>query len=444
MFPPACGHQPLSAPRNVLRALEYGRNCPNAGTPSAISSRLAITTTATSVTQVITPDAPARCRHERASAPNASGRASRERRYAANRALPRICSPITSRSGTCRWDASARRREMIANVRGTSPTSARAPATPRRAVPVKQPMTSSASVRRVSSTERNGRRRPAESVATARIRCRARRVSCGRSGRRATSASRWRARARRDHDHACPAAVGAPAQVEVLAVEADRRVEPAERAEEVGAHQEARRREREHVAHGVVLLLVDLAVLDDRVELAEAVDPEPDVLQPGRVRPLDELGADDARRSIGTAPRRAAGSRRDPARRRRGGSRRTRSRPSTRCITSLATAPNPGFPSIARTKAFGHAATDPVRQLTGLADDEEQRTQVRVVLLLDPREHVVEPGRHDRIGQVDDHHRDDRRRAVPGWFHEGTRLAVHLPCARSRSLHHLLRRVRHD
>ena len=88
-------------------------------------------------------------------------------------------------------------------------------------------------------------------------------------------------------DDAGAGEVGPPAQVDVVAVERDRRVEAAERAEQVGAHQQAGRRQHEHVADGVVLLLVELARFDDRVDLAEAVEAEPDVLQHARVVPVD-------------------------------------------------------------------------------------------------------------------------------------------------------------
>ena len=83
----------------------------------------------------------------------------------------------------------------------------------------------------------------------------------------------------RGDDDAGAAQVDAPAQVDVVAVERDRRVEAAEGAEQVGPHEQARRREDEHVADGVVLLLVVLAGLGDRVDLAEAVEAEPDVLE---------------------------------------------------------------------------------------------------------------------------------------------------------------------
>ena len=45
---------------------------------------------------------------------------------------------------------------------------------------------------------------------------------------------------------------------------------------------------------GVVLLLVELARLDDRVDLAEAVEAEADVLQHAGVVPRHELRPDDA------------------------------------------------------------------------------------------------------------------------------------------------------
>ena len=98
----------------------------------------------------------------------------------------------------------------------------------------------------------------------------------------------------RGDDDARAAQVDAPAQVDVVAVERDRRVEAAEGAEQVGAHEQAGRGEDEDVADGVVLLLVVLARLGDRVDLAEAVEAEPDVLEDARVVPRHELGADDA------------------------------------------------------------------------------------------------------------------------------------------------------
>jgi hypothetical protein len=96
------------------------------------------------------------------------------------------------------------------------------------------------------------------------------------------------------HDHPGTGEVGAPAQLDVVAVERDRRIEAAERSEQVGAHEEARRREHEHVADGIVLLLVDLVGPDDRIDLAEAVELEADMLEHSRIVPVDELRADQS------------------------------------------------------------------------------------------------------------------------------------------------------
>ena len=98
----------------------------------------------------------------------------------------------------------------------------------------------------------------------------------------------------RGDDGARSAQVDAPAEVDVVAVEGDRRIEAAEGAEQVGAHEETGRGEDEDVADGVVLLLVVLAGLGDRVDLAEAVHAEPDVLEDARVVPRHELRADHA------------------------------------------------------------------------------------------------------------------------------------------------------
>ena len=99
---------------------------------------------------------------------------------------------------------------------------------------------------------------------------------------------------RRHDDDARASEVGAPAQVDVVTIEVDRSVEAGDRPEQVGAHHQACRRQGEDVADRVVLLLVDLALFDERVRLAEAVDADPDVLQHTGVVPRDQLRADDA------------------------------------------------------------------------------------------------------------------------------------------------------
>ena len=98
---------------------------------------------------------------------------------------------------------------------------------------------------------------------------------------------------RSDH-HAGAADVGPPAQVDVLAVVAHRRVEPTERSEQVGAHEEAGRGDGEHVGDGVVLLLINLADIDPAGRVAEAIDVEPDVFENASVLPRHELGSNNA------------------------------------------------------------------------------------------------------------------------------------------------------
>ena len=112
-------------------------------------------------------------------------------------------------------------RASSAGVRGTGPTSARsdAHASPRR--PVNSPTTSSATVSSTtSSSERSGSRAPPVSVATERMRWRARSRSWWRSGRRTLELLAVADAGLRGDDDAGAAEVGPPAQVDVVAVEA--------------------------------------------------------------------------------------------------------------------------------------------------------------------------------------------------------------------------------
>ena len=70
-------------------------------------------------------------------------------------------------------------------------------------------------------------------------------------------------------------------------------VEAAELPEEVGAHEHRRVRHEEHVAHAVVLFLVDLARLDRRERHAVVVDRHADLEQDLGMVVVDELGPDD-------------------------------------------------------------------------------------------------------------------------------------------------------
>ena len=88
--------------------------------------------------------------------------------------------------------------------------------------------------------------------------------------------------------------MGTPAQVEVLATGVHRVVEAAERAEQVRPGEQRGARQREDVAHRIVLLLIELADLGHGSELAELVCIGADAVDAVRRVPLHELRADDA------------------------------------------------------------------------------------------------------------------------------------------------------
>ena len=239
----------------------------------------------------------------------------------------------------------------------------------------------------------------------------------------------------RGDDDAGAAEVGPPAQVDVVTVERDGGVVAAEGAEEVGPGEDARRREDEHVADRVVLLLVVLPRLGDRVDLAEPVEPEPDVLQHERVLPRHELGPDEPgvgavqlldedpdgvgfERDVVVADAEEAGVTLDEAQHVVGGS------------------PEPGVVAELAHVGIGESGADQRRQVVpvgvdGVAGQQEQRVQVGVVLVGQRGERLGEPGART----VDDDDRDDRRRERGVGFHGGARLPVRLRGSPSRTRH---------
>ena len=95
------------------------------------------------------------------------------------------------------------------------------------------------------------------------------------------------------NDHPGAGQVRPPTKIHVFAIERHHRVEATETSEQVGANEQAGRRKDKDVAHRVVLFLIRLAGLDERVDLTEPVEPEPNMLQHPGVIPLGELGPDD-------------------------------------------------------------------------------------------------------------------------------------------------------
>ena len=96
------------------------------------------------------------------------------------------------------------------------------------------------------------------------------------------------------HDHPRPGHLGPPAEIDVLPGTGDQRVESADGREQVGPHEQAGAGAGEHVAHAVVLFLVQLARLDQGRLGRQLVHAGADRQQPLRTLPLDQLRADDA------------------------------------------------------------------------------------------------------------------------------------------------------
>ena len=119
----------------------------------------------------------------------------------------------------------------------------------------------------------------------------------------------------------------------------------------------------EHVAHGVVLLLVVLPRLGDRIDLAEAVEAEPDVLQHVRRRPTTRAWDRRRRRSTGTAPRRASGSRRASSATSSWQKQKNPLSPSTSRSTSLAAAPEAGVGAEVADERVGQPGDDAPAQV---------------------------------------------------------------------------------
>ena len=95
-------------------------------------------------------------------------------------------------------------------------------------------------------------------------------------------------------DHPGAGHLGPPAQVDVGAVVGHGRVEAPELGEEVGPHQQAGGGGGEDVTYRVVLLLVQLAAVDERHGGARLVDRQADAQQPVVTVPVDQLGRHDA------------------------------------------------------------------------------------------------------------------------------------------------------
>ncbi len=96
------------------------------------------------------------------------------------------------------------------------------------------------------------------------------------------------------NEHACACEPSTPAEIEVLRAGKRGGIESIELGEEIRPHEQRGARHVEDVAHGVVLLLVELPGFDAGVGTAEPVDGPADLEEDLGVVGVDELRADDA------------------------------------------------------------------------------------------------------------------------------------------------------
>ena len=102
----------------------------------------------------------------------------------------------------------------------------------------------------------------------------------------------------RGHDDAIPATVGTPAEVQVVAEQRQRRIEPAQLVPCVATHQHARAAHGQDVAHVVVLALVELVPLESRDAVARAGDGDADLDEHLGVAPPAQLRSEDLRTGV--------------------------------------------------------------------------------------------------------------------------------------------------
>jgi hypothetical protein len=224
--------------------------------------------------------------------------------------------------------------------------------------------------------------------------------------------------------------VGAPAQIDVLAVERDARVESPEDPEQVGAHEQTGGREHEHVADRVVLFLVELAGLDDRVDFAEPVEAEADVLEQAGLVPVDELRSDDP--GVGAEE---LGNEHSNSVPRRGDVVVAQQEEAVVAVDEAQhlvgdrTEPEvPGGGTDEGARDDGADAGDRLVEPRLVARrHQEQRAKVRVVLVGERLQRLVEPV----AWLVHDHDGHDRRHELGVRLHDGTRLAARLRRERS-------------
>ena len=99
---------------------------------------------------------------------------------------------------------------------------------------------------------------------------------------------------RRGHDHTCSGRVSPPANFKILTMKRNGRVETTKGFEEISPYERHRSGNEEHVAHRVVLLLVEISSFDIGRRMAKPVCTHTNREQPSWLAPLNDFGSNDS------------------------------------------------------------------------------------------------------------------------------------------------------
>jgi hypothetical protein len=99
---------------------------------------------------------------------------------------------------------------------------------------------------------------------------------------------------RRGHDHTRSGRVSPPANFEILTMKRNGGVETTKGFEEISPYERHRSGNEKHVAHRVVLLLVEIASFDIGRRMAKPVCTHTNREQPSWLAPLNDFGSNDS------------------------------------------------------------------------------------------------------------------------------------------------------
>jgi hypothetical protein len=96
-------------------------------------------------------------------------------------------------------------------------------------------------------------------------------------------------------DHPGAGDVCTPAKIKILAVKGHVTIEATDRGEQISTHERYGAGDVEHISHGIVLFLIEIAAFHVRRGMAVSIRAHPNGDQPFRIAPFDEFGTDDSR-----------------------------------------------------------------------------------------------------------------------------------------------------